>query len=125
MNLLNSTFFKLSMATLVVGGFTLFGALTASADPGAKVSICHATGSAANPFVVITVSVSSGDLTGALAKSGHFDPNGNPESGHEEDFFVEGKISKDECVRPTPTPTPTPSPTPSPSPAPTPSPTPA
>jgi hypothetical protein len=51
MNLYSSTFSKLSMALLVVGGLTPFGVLTATAAPGAKVSICHATGSASNPFV--------------------------------------------------------------------------
>jgi hypothetical protein len=97
---------KLLLAGVVLA---FFGAASASADPaGDKVTICHATGSATNPFNAITVSVTSGDLTGALAKSGHFDANGNPASGHEQDFFVTGDVDKKTaCGGSTSTPPPT------------------
>lgn len=89
----------------------LFAVAGANAQRGGdKVTICHATGSSGNPFVAITVSVTAGDLTGALAKSGHFDPNGNTESGHEQDFFLEGDQPKSACQG-TQTPPPTPDPT--------------
>src|SRR5262245_38992172 len=100
--------FRLLFATGAVLGLALFGFSGAGAAPGAeKVTICHATGSDKNPFTVNTLSFNAGDLLGTLGKSGHFDPNGNPESGHEQDFFVLGEISKDECAgSPSPSPSP-------------------
>jgi hypothetical protein len=103
-------------AGLATGG-ALFAMTAANAAESEKVTICHATGSEKNPFVVITVSATAGDLDGEFFdfdKNGHLDQTGNPLSGHEEDFFVEGDIPKSECSQPSPTPTPTPSPSPSP-----------
>lgn len=45
-----------------------------------KMTICHGTGSAANPFVKITVSKN--------ADNGHFNANGTPRSGHLNDILL-------------------------------------
>jgi hypothetical protein len=58
----------------------------AHADPAPKVTICHGTGSATNPYVLITVSANA-------LESGHFhggvEPGHGP--GHREnpDYYVE------------------------------------
>src|SRR3989344_4703254 len=70
------------------------------------VTICHATGNGG--FVQI--------VTSSNAVSGHFDNNGTPNQGHEEDLLFQGEVP---CPSPTPTPTPTATPTPTPTPTPT------
>jgi hypothetical protein len=66
---------------------------TAIAAPAEKVEVCHATGSDSNPFVVIQTKA-----LGELGAWGHLDENGNPESGHEEDFLaVDGQCNKKYC----------------------------
>jgi hypothetical protein len=72
-----------------------------------KVNICHATGSAQNPYVFITVSVNA-----ANGDHGH--------GGHERDII--GVNSAADCPKPSSTPTPTPASTPTPQPSSTPSP---
>jgi len=47
--------------------------------------ICHATGSHENPFTRIVVSWN--------AISGHFNNNGTPKAGHEDDIMYEGEIA--------------------------------
>lgn len=61
-----------------------------------KVTICHATGSATNPFVKITVSPN--------AINGHFENNGTPKSGHEDDILLEGDTDCPGPVTPPPPP---------------------
>lgn len=84
-----------------------------------KVTICHATSSETNPYVRIVIDVSG--------KNGHFDNNGTPESGHEDDILILGEA---DCPggsqEPTSTPIPTTEPTliPTVDPTSTPSPTP-
>ena len=70
------------------------GVLVADVDaaPQGKVTICHATGSASNPFVTITISRNGWDGEGR-----------NDHTLHEGDY--EGA-----CTTPTPTPDPTPVP---------------
>ena len=68
-----------------------------------KVTICHATSSDTNPYVRIVVSEN--------ATSGHFENNGTPKAGHEDDILLQGE--KD-CPTPPveePVPEPTPIPT--------------
>jgi hypothetical protein len=57
-------------AAVTVGGFAL-GMSAASAKPDQKVTICHATGSASNPWVEIRVSA-----------------NANGHARHEADFVL-------------------------------------
>jgi hypothetical protein len=58
--------------------------------------ICHATGSAANPFVGIEVSV--GNETGfPISNNGHLDATGSPNSGHEQDLYLGVGAAKSDC----------------------------
>ena len=59
------------------------------AVPSATVTICHATSSESNPWVRI--------VTNENATSGHFDENGTPNAGHEEDLLFQGEV---ECPTP-------------------------
>src|SRR5688572_766917 len=63
-----------------------------AANNNNKVTICHATGSATNPYVRTVVN--------ANAISGHFENNGTPKSGHEDDLLFQGEV---DCPAPTPT----------------------
>lgn len=49
-----------------------------------RVTICHATSSETNPYVIITVSVNAAFKD----QGGHFFENGNPNVGHEQDFVI-------------------------------------
>lgn len=71
----------------------------ADAHGGEKVTICHATESETNPYVRIVVSKN--------AIGGHFDNQGNPLKGHEQDILYPGVH---DCPKP-PTPTATEEPT--------------
>ena len=55
------------------------------ADPGVKGVICHATGSATNPFNGIVVGIQD---SGLLSNNGHLDANGSPLDGHEQDLYL-------------------------------------
>lgn len=68
----------------------------------AKVTICHATSSASNPYVQIIVD--------QHAIAGHFDNNGTPISGHEDDLLFQGQVA---CPAVAVTPSPSPSVAPS------------
>lgn len=70
------------MAALAIAGFQTMN--KASAAPAEKVSICHATGSAGNPFVLLSTKA-----LGEFGATGHTDANGTQLSGHEQDFFPE------------------------------------
>lgn len=77
-----------------------------------KMTICHGTGSASNPFVRIVVS--------SNADGGHFNTNGTPRAGHESDILLSGEADCPTVAGAVATPTPisTPFPTPTPTPAP-------
>lgn len=81
------------------------------ADPPEFVTICHAAGlQGTTQFVTLTL-----PYVAVYGEAGHFNENGTPRAGHEQDYLGE-------CVTPTPTPTPSGSPTPTPSGSPTPTP---
>lgn len=63
-----------------------------------KLTICHATGSASNPYTAIKVPESAGFAP-------HLDDNGNPLNGHEQDFLLENTNLTDCDDVPDPTPT--------------------
>lgn len=65
-------------------------------DPGPanKVTICHATSSATNPYTRIVVSEN--------AIGGHFDNPGTPKAGHEQDILLQGE---QDCPEPETPPT--------------------
>jgi hypothetical protein len=90
-----------------------------SNNNGNKITICHATSSSSNSYNRIVVS--------ANATNGHFDNNGTPLSGHEDDLFFQGEVdcpsasaTPTEAATPTPSGTSTPTSTPSSSPTATP-----
>lgn len=119
-----------SVALLSVFGMYLasFSTGSAVAAPPAnqchgQVTICHATSSETNPYNKLTISCNA--VYGANGNAGHFDENGTPLAGHEEDVFAdEHGLCPGESVEVTPTPSPEPfpseSPTPEESPAPSP-----
>lgn len=80
-----------------------------------KITICHATSSEENPWVRIVVSEN--------ATGGHFENNGTPKAGHEDDVLLQGDVDCPTSPAPQPSPEPSPGPTPEPTPAPNPSPT--
>jgi hypothetical protein len=55
----------------------------AFAVPAEKVTICHATSSATNPYTRIVVSANA---TGA-----HFEEHGTQKAGHEDDILLQGE----------------------------------
>ena len=78
---------------------------TVKADGGPKAVICHATGSAGNPFVGIVVGIQD---DGLLSNNGHLDANGSPLSGHEQDVYLglSPPNQKSECNKLPPPPKP-------------------
>jgi TolB protein len=58
-----------------------------STGPAEKVTICHATSSETNPYVIITLSGHA-----VFQSSGHFYEDGSPLAGHEDDFLISGNI---------------------------------
>lgn len=93
-------------------------AFAPSALAADKVTICHATSSEKNPYNAITVDDGASFFP-------HLDSNGNPLSGHEQDFLLPRAGFDEDCnavALPAPTPTPTPTPVPGATPAPTPTP---
>ncbi len=89
------------------------GGTLAVQDDGLKGVICHATGSASNPFTGVVVGLQTTDTTVIFSNNGHLDANGSTLSGHEDDFYLgpSPPNTKQDCPGgPTPTPTPTPTP---------------
>lgn len=95
---------KKVLALVSVLTFVLVGTVSA----GEKVTICHAAGQAGTThYVELTISENA-----VYGPGGHFNENGTPQAGHEQDYL--GPCETE--VEPTPTPEITPSPTPRPSP---------
>lgn len=70
--------FSIALVVLAAGLFFATASQTAPAD---KVTICHAAGlDGTTHFVEITISENA-----AFGKAGHFDENGTPNAGHEDD----------------------------------------
>ncbi|MEX2053685.1 MAG: PT domain-containing protein [Patescibacteria group bacterium] len=89
-------FFGASLTALAVVSMALsLTAFAANASPGhpGRATICHATGSATNPYLEITAGWHA-----IYGRAGHFSEPGNPNEGHEEDY--EGP-----CAAPTAVPT--------------------
>jgi len=103
----------LNLALIAIAVAVVASSAFSAKDDGTKGVICHATGSAGNPFVGVVVGIdTSGPLT-IFSNNGHLDANGNPESGHEQDIYLgpSPPFTKDSCPggpEPTPTPAPTP-----------------
>ncbi|HYD35091.1 MAG TPA: hypothetical protein VD999_03425 [Vitreimonas sp.] len=94
------------------------------ANGNKKIVICHATSSdEVNPYVMIDISCEA--LYGDNGNAGHFDENGSPLNGHEDDYIPhDGETCNPEAsASPSPTPSVEPSPTAEPSATPNPSPT--
>jgi hypothetical protein len=70
-----------AVTPLVIGGV----ALAKEDKKDHKVTICHATSAEKNPWVRIVVD--------QHATTGHFDNNGTPLAGHEDDVLLEGDVS--------------------------------
>jgi hypothetical protein len=67
----------------------------ALADPPEKVTICHAAGLASGPANWITLTLPWNAVYG---QAGHFNENGTPQAGHEQDYLGA-------CLTEEPTPT--------------------
>lgn len=84
----------------VAGGALLLTASTSQAAPEEKLTICHAAGQDdTTHFIELTLSPNG--VFGGGDQAGHFNEDGTPKAGHEQDIFGP-------CESPTPTPTPTP-----------------
>ncbi len=82
---------------------------------GHKATICHATSSEVNPYNKIELACSA--LYGRNGNAGHFNENGTPLAGHEDDVFVdEHGLCPDE-LQPTASPIVSPDPLPIPDPS--------
>jgi hypothetical protein len=57
-------------------------------DSGLKGVICHATGSATNPFVGVIVGIGPNVDSPIFSNNGHLDANGTALSGHEDDVYI-------------------------------------
>ena len=103
--------YNLGLVTLGLCAF--IPAAYSAKDYGTKGVICHATGSAGNPFVGVVVGIDTSTPLTIFSNNGHLDANGSPLAGHEDDFFLgpAPPFSKSDCPGgPSPTPTPTPTP---------------
>ncbi|OGE45317.1 hypothetical protein A3B39_04515 [Candidatus Daviesbacteria bacterium RIFCSPLOWO2_01_FULL_37_10] len=109
-------FLLIFLLTMFTFGLTKTQTIVLAVGPN-KVTICHATESLTNPYERIVVD--------EHAISGHFENNGTPIFGHEDDLLFQGEV---DCPSPSSSPSPTPSPTPTsillPTPTPTETPTP-
>ena len=64
------------------------GGSTAAADDGTKGVICHATGSASNPYTGVDVGIDTSTPLTIFSNNGHLDANGSTKSGHEQDVYI-------------------------------------
>jgi hypothetical protein len=80
--------FIIAIAAAILG-LTLASASTIKVKESNKVTICHATGSEKNPYVRTVVD--------EHATKGHFDNQGTPLAGHEDDILLQGDV---ECTTP-------------------------
>jgi len=81
-------------------------------DDGVKGVICHATGSATNPYVGVVVGIDTSTPLTIFSNNGHLDENGSTLSGHEDDFFLGPSPPYEKTSCPTTAPSPEPTPTP-------------
>ncbi len=83
---MRKTLAALASAGLLTGAAAAAAWSGAQADPAPKVTICHGTGSAGNPYVLITVSEHA-------LRNGHFhdgvEPGHGPGHGDNPDYYVE------------------------------------
>ena len=102
----------LNIALVAVAVGVVVTTASGSRDDGVKGVICHATGSATNPFVGVVVGIDTSTPLTIFSNNGHLDENGNQLSGHEHDFYLGGSppYSKSSCPGPTPAPSPAPNP---------------
>jgi hypothetical protein len=75
-----------------------------AAPSGLKGVVCHATGSAGNPYNGIIIGLGTnpdGTPNGTFSNNGHIDASGNPESGHEDDIYIGSAPpnTKDDCKK--------------------------
>src|SRR5262245_39600364 len=93
---------NLALVALAVG--VAVGTASGSKDDGTKGVICHATGSAGNPFVGVVVGIDTSTPITIFSNNGHLDANGSTLSGHESDFYLGGSppFSKSSCPGPSP-----------------------
>ena len=80
----------LSVAAAAIVVVSLNGSSTSAASAGEfdlKGVICHATGSASNPYsgVVVGIQDESGPI---FSNNGHLDVNGGTLDGHENDIYI-------------------------------------
>lgn len=80
-----------TIAVAILLGLVLGIAIARADAPEHKVTICHATSSDTNPYVRIVVD--------QHATAGHFDNNGTPLAGHEDDILLQGE---QDCPTPPP-----------------------
>lgn len=74
---------RILLAVLVIGA-VVYPPLLSLGSQLEKITICHATGSEQNPYVEIHTSPNS--------TNGHFDNEGTPNEGHEDDLLFEGDV---------------------------------
>jgi len=104
-----------NLALVAVAVVAVVTSARGAKDDGVKGVICHATGSATNPFVGVVVGIDTSTPLTIFSNNGHLDANGSPLSGHEDDFFLgpNPPYEKSSCPGgPSPSPTPSPTPTP-------------
>ena len=84
---MRKTLAALASAGLLSGVAAAAALNGAQADPAPKVTICHGTGSATNPYVIITVSKNA-------LKNGHFhngvEPGHGPGHSENPDYYLDG-----------------------------------
>lgn len=95
-------------SALVIAAVLAVGILSATSSSAAeKVTLCHADGQSGTlKFSELTISVNA-----AYGQAGHFNEDGTPQAGHEDDYL--GPCKTTSTTTPTTTPSTTPTTTPS------------